>query len=50
VTNLNLHAEKVKVALVKEWNAIEELKSPPLEEISKLAREKYVTREWNFKF
>ena len=50
VTNLNLPAEKVKTALVAAWNADEELKNPPLEEISKLAREKYSTREWNFKF
>jgi len=50
VTNLNLPAEKVKAALVKEWNATVELKNPPREEISKLAREKYATREWNFKF
>ncbi len=50
VTNLNLPAEKVKAALAKAWNANEELKNPPLEEIKKLAREKYSTREWNFKF
>jgi len=50
VTNLNLPAEKVKAVLVAAWNADEELKNPPLEEISKLAREKYSTREWNFKF
>ena len=50
VTNLNLPAEKVKAALAAAWNADEELKNPPLEEISKLAREKYSTREWNFKF
>jgi lipoate---protein ligase len=50
VTNLNLSAEKVKAALAKEWKVNQELKNPPLEEISKLAREKYVTREWNFKF
>jgi lipoate-protein ligase A len=50
VTNLNLPTEKVKAALAKEWNATEELKNPPLEEISKLVREKYATREWNFKF
>jgi lipoate-protein ligase A len=50
VTNLNLPAEKVKAALAREWNAAEELKNPPLEEIAKLAREKYATREWNFKF
>src|ERR1035437_1615003 len=50
VTNLNLPAEKIKAALVAAWNADEELKNPPLKEISKLAREKYSTREWNFKF
>jgi lipoate-protein ligase A len=50
VTNLNLPAETVKAALAKEWKADEELKNPPLEEISQLAREKYDTREWNFKF
>jgi lipoate-protein ligase A len=50
VTNLNLPAEKVKAALAAAWNADEELKNPPLKEISKLAREKYSTREWNFKF
>jgi len=50
VTNLNLSAEKIKTALVKEWNANEELKNPPLAEITKLAREKYSARAWNFKF
>jgi lipoate-protein ligase A len=50
VTNLNLPAAAVKAALAKEWNATEELKNLSMEEISKLAREKYCTREWNFKF
>lgn len=50
VTNLNLPAAKIKAALANEWNANEELKNPPLEEISQLAREKYSTHEWNFKF
>jgi lipoate---protein ligase len=49
VTNLNLSAEKVKAALKKSWNAIEELKTFPKSEIQKLAREKYSTDEWNFK-
>jgi lipoate-protein ligase A len=40
----------VKAALAKEWNATGELKNPPLEEMQKLAREKYSAREWNFKF
>jgi lipoate-protein ligase A len=50
VTNLGLPAEKAKAALAQKWNAVEELKNPPLAEITKLAREKYSTREWNFKF
>jgi lipoate-protein ligase A len=50
VTNLNLPAEKVKAALAAAWNANEPFPNPPLEETSKLAREKYATREWNFKF
>ena len=50
VTNLNLHAEKVKTALAGVWNAIEPLQSPPLEAIKNLAREKYATLEWNRKF
>ena len=50
VTNLNLPAEQVKAALAAEWNADQELTNPPLDEIKKFAREKYSTREWNFKF
>jgi len=50
VTNLNLPAEKVKAALAREWGAQEEFKHPPFDEIKKLAREKYSTSEWNFKF
>ena len=50
VTNLNLPAEKVKSALAEAWNATEPFQNPPFAEIEKLAREKYATREWNFKF
>jgi len=50
LTNLNLPADKVKAALQTVWKAKSPLENPPLEEISKLAREKYSTREWNFKF
>jgi len=50
ITNLKLPAKKVKTALAKIWNANEPFKNPPLEEITRLAREKYSTREWNFKF
>jgi len=48
--NLNLSAEKVKAALRQAWKAEEPLKNPPLEMITALARDKYATREWNYKF
>jgi len=50
VTNLKLRAATVKDALVKAWNAESQLENPPLDEIRKLAREKYETRDWNYKF
>jgi lipoate---protein ligase len=50
VTNLNLPAVKVKAALAQAWHAVGPLKNPPLEMITRLARDKYSTREWNFKF
>jgi lipoate-protein ligase A len=50
VTNLNLPAAAVKAALAQEWNANKDSKNPPLEEIKKLAQEKYSLREWNYKF
>ena len=50
VTNLPLPASDIKAALAKEWNASKKLENPPLEEITRLAQEKYSTREWNFKF
>jgi lipoate-protein ligase A len=50
LTNLNLPADKVKSALKKIWRADSTLENPPLEKVASLAREKYSTREWNFKF
>jgi lipoate-protein ligase A len=50
LTNLNVSADKMKLAMRQAWQAEESLKKPPLEKISALAREKYATREWNFKF
>ena len=49
LTNLNVPANEVKAALKQAWKAEESLKNPPLEKIAALAREKYATREWNFK-
>ncbi|SRR5581483_2098954 len=50
LTNLNLSADKVKATTQKIWNAKSPLKNPPLKKISELAKEKYSTREWNWKF
>jgi lipoate---protein ligase len=50
LTNLNLPAGIIKTALAQVWGATQELQNPPLEEIKKLAGEKYSTKEWNFKF
>jgi lipoate-protein ligase A len=50
LTNLNVSADKVKVAMRQAWQAEEPLNNPPLEKITALARDKYATREWNFKF
>ena len=50
VTNLNLPATAVKAALARAWNAAGELQPPPLDEIGKLAREKYARPEWNYKY
>jgi lipoate-protein ligase A len=50
VTNLNLPAATVRTALAQAWNADGKFENPPLHEIEKLAREKYATHEWNYKF
>jgi lipoate-protein ligase A len=50
LTNVNVSAEKAKAALQKAWVAGSSLTNPPLEKIKTLAREKYATNEWNFKF
>lgn len=50
VTNLSLPAAAVKAALAAEWNAAGQVTNPPMKEIEKLAREKYSTHDWNYKF
>jgi lipoate-protein ligase A len=50
LTNLKVPADEVKAALRRGWKAEEPLKGFPTERIAALAREKYATREWNFKF
>jgi lipoate---protein ligase len=50
LTNVNVSAEKARAALQRAWDAGSSLTNPPLEKIKTLAREKYATNEWNFKF
>jgi lipoate-protein ligase A len=50
LTNINVSNEALKAALQKAWDADSLLTNPPLEKIKALAREKYLTNEWNFKF
>jgi len=50
LTNISVSAEEVKTALQKTWAAGSPLTDPPLEKIKTLAREKYQTNKWNFKF
>jgi lipoate-protein ligase A len=50
LTNLDLPAEAVKKALREAWDAYVPLETIPHDEIALLARDKYVTKGWNFKF
>jgi lipoate-protein ligase A len=50
LTNLNVPANEVKAALRQAWKAEEPLENPPLEKIAALARDKYATRSWIYKF
>lgn len=50
VTNLHLPAAQVKTALACAWKARREAARLPLKDIERLAREKYATAAWNYKF
>jgi lipoate-protein ligase A len=50
LTNLNVSANAVKAAMRQVWKAQTPLENPPLELITALAREKYATQDWNYKF
>lgn len=50
LTNLDLATEVVKRALRQAWGATTTLEVVPQDAITLLARDKYVTAEWNFKF
>lgn len=49
LTNLNLNAAEVKAAMQTVWKSTSLLKETPQMEISRLSREKYATKEWNYK-
>jgi len=48
--NLRVPAELIRTTLLKAWNAVEPLAEIPVERMTRLAREKYGSEEWNFKF
>jgi lipoate---protein ligase len=48
--NLRIPAELLRTTLQKAWNATEPLSEIPFDRMTRLARDKYATREWNFKF
>ena len=50
LTNLNVATEAMASALRHAWKARERLEIVPQETIALLARTKYATDEWNFKF
>jgi lipoate-protein ligase A len=50
LTNLDLPADAVKRALRDAWGAAKTLEVVPRDAIALLARDKYVTTGWNFKF
>jgi lipoate-protein ligase A len=50
LTNLHFPPDLVKTALREAWKASEPLKVVPRDAIASLARDKYVTKEWNFRF
>lgn len=50
LTNLEIPVAPVKAALARAWQANTPLTDIPRERIATLAREKYATREWSFKF
>ncbi len=49
LVNLPVLAEVVKGALLRAWGADEALGNPPLGAVAHLARERYETRDWNFR-
>ncbi len=49
LVNLGISAHVTRAALRRAWGADRALVNPPLEKVAELARERYGTREWNFR-
>jgi len=47
--NLNVPVDRLKSALATIWNAGEEMRNLPVEELHRLAADKYSAAKWNFK-
>jgi lipoate-protein ligase A len=50
LTTLGVSSTDVKAAVARDWMAIESLETVPQDRIEELARKRYATREWSFKF
>jgi lipoate---protein ligase len=50
LTNLELTARQIKEALKSTWQAGEPLHNVPADKTASLARSRYASDEWNFKF
>jgi lipoate-protein ligase A len=50
LTNLDSSPDTVKQALRNSWKAADALEKLPQDALALLVRDKYVTKEWNFKF
>jgi lipoate-protein ligase A len=50
LTNVHIQREVLKRSLRKAWSATEELEAVPAEAIRELARTRYSTKEWTFRF
>ena len=48
--NLKVPAHLIKAALMKAWDVVQPLADIPMEQITRLAQEKYSQPVWNLKF
>jgi lipoate-protein ligase A len=50
LTNVNVAAPRIQEALQESWQAMEPLNDVPLDQVFALAKARYSTDDWNFKF